>query len=159
MWFFVVILCINMDIFLIICHKFVWNFYKFFLLSVLNILMSYLQLWLTFSRSYCSTYKECNGSTISSFLIAFISVYNHFHTGNQYFHKAILFHFASEWTISNFSRDFSNDTHFSVPLKSSCNQVSDLTNNGAQTLIKSNSLSKIFSNVCFVSAIAVIFFK
>ena len=81
-------------------------------------------------------------STFSSFLIAFIFVYNPLFKVNPYFPNASLFHFANECTISKCSFPLSNPTDSSTPVNPSCNPVDVFTNKGDGTLIRSN----LFSN-------------
>ena len=78
-------------------------------------------------------------STSSSRLIAFISVYKPSPGLKPYLPRVILFHFASEWTISSVAppiQGASKLTGRSTPLRLSLRPVSGRTNNGAEILCK-----------------------
>ena len=95
-------------------------------------------------------------SSSSSFLIAFISVYKPLPTGKPYFLSAILFHLASECTISAslWRYGTSKLTGVSTPFKLSFVPVSGKTNNGDDTLVSFNISPNLLSKKSFKSLIA-----
>ena len=67
----------------------------------------------------------------------------------SYLERAILFHFANEWTISTswFKEGISNLIGLSTPLNPSFNPDFELTNKGALTLSKSSLLDKVYLDI------------
>ena len=88
--------------------------------------------------------------------MAFISVYIPSFTGTSYFFIAVLFHFASECTISAFlfKNGTVNETGVSTQFKLSLVPVSGRTNSGDDTLSRFNSLASSFWKKSFNSFIA-----
>ena len=93
----------------------------------------------------------------SSGLMAFISVYKPKPGLKDRSARAILFHFARDWTISIlFSPIFftGNDTGLSIPFRSSFIPLPDSTNNGDVTLLSLRAPASSFSNKSFAALMA-----